>query len=88
MIKLSLALALKKMAQESGLTYKEWGEKAGGLTYTAVSTPIDRNDMKVSSLIRMANAAGYDVVLLRRENFTGEEPIELDSAGRFKKGEA
>lgn len=87
MIKLSLAMSLKKMAKESKLTYKEWGERAGNLKYTAVSTPIDRNEMKVSSLIKMADAAGYDLMLVRRVNLTGEEPIVIDSAGKFRKGD-
>lgn len=79
---MTLAEALKTMSKRSKLTYKMWGELAGGVTYSVVTTPITRGDAKVSTLVKLANAAGYDVVLVRRLNVNGEDPIVIDYEGR------
>lgn len=83
---MTLPEALKTMAKRSRLTYKRWGELAGGVTYSVITTPITRGDAKVSTLVKLAAAAGYDVVLVRKINLTGEEPILIDDAGRDKGG--
>lgn len=36
----------------------------------------------VSTLVKLANAAGYDVLLVRRHQLEFEEPIVIDSAGK------
>lgn len=79
---MTLSEALKTMSKRSKLPYKKWGEKAGGVTYSVISSPITRNDCMVSTLVKLAAAAGYDVVLVRKINLTGEEPILIDDAGR------
>lgn len=85
MREMNLAEALKTMAKRSRLTYKKWGERAGGVTYSVVSTPITRGDAKVSTLVRLANAAGYDVLLVRRYQIDGyEEPILIENEERDK----
>lgn len=80
---MDLPEALKTMAKRSRLTYKRWGELAGGVTYSVITTPITRGDAKVSTLVKLAHAAGYDVLLVRRHQIDGyEEPIVLDMAGK------
>lgn len=82
---MNLAEALKTMSKRSKLTYKKWGKLAGCVTYSVVTTPITRGDAKVSTLVKLANAAGYDVVLVRRLNVSGEDPIVIDYEGRKHK---
>lgn len=81
---MTLSEALKTMSKLSKLPYKKWGAKAGGVTYSVISSPITRNDCMVSTLVKLADAAGYDVVLVRRINLTCEEPILIDDVGRNK----
>ncbi len=79
---MTLSEALKELSKRTGLTYKKMAEKAGNSCTTALTTPISRNEMKVSSLIRMANAVGYDVLLVRRHALEYEDPIVIDEAGK------
>lgn len=79
---MTLAEALKTMSKRSKLTYKKWGERAGCVSYSVITTPITRGDAKVSTLVKLANAAGYDVVLVRRLNVSGEDPIVIDDMAR------
>lgn len=82
---MTLSDALKTMSKRSKLPYKKWGEKAGGVTYSVISSPITRNDCMVSTLVKLAEAAGYDLLLVRRHQIDGyEEPILIDDAGREK----
>jgi len=85
MERMSLSMALRTMGERSQISLKEWGERVGGLKYTVVSSPIERNDSRVSTLVKLADAAGYDVMLVRRVNLTGEEPIVIDNAGKWKR---
>lgn len=80
--KMTLSKALKELSKRSKLTYNSWGELAGGLSRGVISAPIDRNDAKVSTLVKLANAAGYDVLLVRRHMLEYEEPIVIDQAGK------
>lgn len=84
---MTLSDALRLMANKSGLTYAQWGERAGGVAYSTISSPIDRNDMKVSTLVRLADVAGYDLLLLRRPDAEGRygRVIILDRVGRDRK---
>lgn len=84
---MTLSEALKTMSKRSKLPYKKWGEKAGGVTYSVITSPITRNDAMVSTLVKLANAAGYDVLLVRRHALEPEEPIVIDCAGRRGKEE-
>lgn len=81
---MTLSDALKTMAKRTKISYKKWGEKAGGVTYSVITSPITRNDAMVSTLVKLANAAGYDVLLVRMHALEPEEPIVIDEAGRKK----
>lgn len=83
---MTLSEALKTMSKRSRLTYKKWGEKAGYVTPSVIASPITRNDAMVSTLLKLANAAGYDILLVRRHQLEPEEPIVIDKAGRNNKG--
>lgn len=82
---MTLSEALKTMAKRSRLPYKKWAKLAGNYAYSVISTPITRNDCKVSTLVKLAKTAGYDVLLVRRHQLEHEEPIVIDQAGREKK---
>lgn len=84
---MTLAQALKTMSKRSKIPYKKWGEMAGGVSYSVITSPITRNDSMVSTLVRLANAAGYDVLLVRRHQLEYEEPIVIDLAGNVQRGE-
>lgn len=79
---MTLSEALKMMCKRSKLTQKKWAEKFGSVTTSVITSPITRNDMMVSTLIKLANAAGYDVLLVRRHTLEYEEPIVIDKAGK------
>lgn len=81
---MTLAEALKTMCKRSKLTHKKWAEKFGSVTTSVITSPITRNDMMVSTLIKLSNAAGYDVLLVRRHTLEYEETIVIDKAGKDK----
>lgn len=81
---MTLSEALKTMSKRSKLPYKKWGRMVGNDTYSVITTPITRNDAMISTLVKLANAAGYDVLLVRRHALEPEEPIVIDNAGRKK----
>lgn len=81
---MTLSEALKEMSKRSKIPYQKWGEMVGNHTYSVITAPINRGDAKVSTLVRLANAAGYDVLLVRRHQLEHEEPIVIDEAGRKK----
>lgn len=84
---MTLSEALKTMSKRSKLPYKKWGRMVGNDTYSVITTPITRNDAMVSTLVKLANAAGYDVLLVRRHALEPEEPIVIDCTGRRGKEE-
>lgn len=79
---MTLSDAFKTMAKRSKLTYKIWAERFNSATTSVITSPITRNDAMVSTLIKLANAAGYDVLLVRRHMLEYEEPIVIDKAGK------
>lgn len=83
---MTLSEALKTMSKRSKIPYQKWGKLVGNDTYSVITTPITRNDAMVSTLVKLANAAGYDVLLVRRHALEPEEPIVIDNAGRKKEG--
>lgn len=83
---MTLSEALKTMSKRSKIPYKKWGKMVGNDTHSVITTPITRNDAMVSTLVKIANAAGYDVLLVRRHQLEHEEPIVIDKAGRGVKG--
>lgn len=79
---MTLSEALKTMSKRSRISYKKWANSVGNNTISVISSPIDRNDAKVSTLVRLANAAGYDVLLVRRHQLEYEDPIVIDQTGK------
>lgn len=75
---MKVADALKEMIHRAKLTQKGLAEKAGYKTLSSVTTPIARGDIKLSTLCRLANTAGYDVMLVRRDAVEPEYPIRID----------
>ena len=75
---MKFADALKEMLHRAGLTQKGIAEKAGYKSISIVTAPIARGDIKISTLTRLANAAGYDVMLVRRDAVEPEYPIRID----------
>lgn len=81
---MTLSGALKEMSKRSKIPYQKWGEMVGNDTYSVITSSITRNECMVSTLVRLANAAGYDVLLVRRHAFEPEEPIVIDDVGKKK----
>lgn len=79
---MTLSEALKTMSKRSKIPYQKWGKLVGNDTYSVITTIITRNDAMVSTLVRLANAAGYDVLLVHRHQLEYEEPIVIDNAGK------
>lgn len=84
---MTLAEALKTMSKRSKLPYQKWGNMVGNDTYSVITSSITRNECMVSTLVRLANAAGYDVLLVKRHQLEHEEPIVIDRVGKKDKGE-
>lgn len=84
---MTLSEALKMMSKRSSISYKKWVKRAGGVTTSVITSPISRNDAMVSTLVKLANAAGYDVLLVRRHQLEHEEPIVIDHAGSKDAGD-
>lgn len=84
---MTLSEALKAVAKRSKISYQKWGKMVGNDTYSVITSSITRNECMVSTLVRLANAAGYDVLLVRRHQLEHEEPIVIDKAGRRDKEE-
>lgn len=67
------------MAQE-GISQKKWAEAAGYKTVSAISTPLSKGDIMLSTLCRLAKAAGYSVCLVKDgSNEEGFLPIPIDA---------
>jgi hypothetical protein len=77
-----LGLALKEMIHQCQTTQKGLAEKAGYHTMSCITTPIARDDIKVSTLLRFAETLGYDLVLVKRDNVDGYPPIHIDPAAK------
>ena len=69
---LGLKEAIKEMLHDSGMTQKGVCEAAG-----SVAQPLARGDIKISTLLRLADAAGFDIVLVQRSNLEGYSPIKI-----------
>ena len=70
--------AIKEMAKESKLSQKRMAEEAGYKSVSSVALPIARGNLKLHTLLKLADAAGFDVVLVKRENLAGYNPIKID----------
>ena len=80
---MTLGMALKEMLHRSGMTQSEVTTKAGYKTPSAIGTPIAKNEMNVSTLVKLAHVAGYKVVLVREnpDPMNPEYPIYIGCAG-------
>lgn len=78
--------ALKEMAHRNRWKQSDLAQAAGYRTVSAISTPIKANDMRVSTLLRIANAAGYDLKLVRRSPLTPEYPIDIELPKKMEDG--
>ena len=72
--------AIKEMVHQSQSSQKKLAELAGYKHLSSVTTPIARNDLMLSSMVRLADALGYDLMLVKRENVDGYPPIRIDAA--------
>lgn len=70
--------AIKEIVHQAKLTQKSLAEKAGYKTVSSVSTPIAKDDLMVSTLLKLADAAGFDLYLVKRANVEGYNPIRID----------
>ena len=76
--KVDLKRAVNVMIAQEGLTQKRLAEAAGYKTVSAVSTPIAKGDIMLSTLCRLAGAAGYSVCLIKDgAKFEDYPPIKV-----------
>ena len=78
---LGLKDAIKEMLHESKMTQKGVCEAAGYKSVGSVAQPLARGDVKISTLLRLAEAAGFDIVLVKRNNLEGYRPIKIERSG-------
>lgn len=76
-ISLDLGGAIKRMARDANMTQKSLSDAAGYKSVSSVQLPISRGNMKVNTLLRLTEAAGFDLVLVRRENLNNSQPIRI-----------
>lgn len=74
---LGLKEAIKEMLHDSGMTQKGVCEAAGYKSVGSVAQPLARGDIKISTLLRLADAAGFDIALVQRSNLEGYSPIKI-----------
>lgn len=79
---MNLNASIKEIMRRSWTTYKKVKEECGFKSDASISAPMKKNDMHVSTLLNIANACGYDVVLIKREEVKTEFPIKIDCAGK------
>lgn len=72
--------AIREMIHRAGMTQSSLAKAAGYNTVSSVTTPIAKNNMNVSTLVKLANICGYDLMLVRRNAVEPEYPIRIDSA--------
>lgn len=77
-IEMKLAEALKTVSKRNKITYKGWAEKIGLTSIGSIAVPMSRGDMRVSTLVKLVNALGYDVMIVKRHALEPEEPIVID----------
>ena len=80
---MTLSNALKEILHRSKLTQRSIAEKAHSKSASIIGAPIARNDLSVSTLVKLAHIAGYRVALVRAEpdSFNPELPIYIGCAG-------
>lgn len=78
-VPLELKDALKEIVHRRKTSQLKLAQAAGYKSCTALSGPITNNDMRLSTLIRIAKAAGYDVMLVAKvaDPLKPEQPIRF-----------
>lgn len=76
---MELGGALREMVHRANMTLTGVTRKAGYRTVSAISTPMTRGVINLTTLLRLADACGYDVMLVRRNPLEPEYPIRIDS---------
>lgn len=79
---LGMKEAIKEMLHDSGMTQKGVCEAAGYKSVGSIAQPLARGDIKISTLLRLADAAGFDIVLVQRNNLKGYSPIKIEPTGK------
>lgn len=76
---MKFSAAFKVMLAQEGLTQKRLAQAAGYKTVSAISTPLAKGDIMLSTLSRLAKAAGYTVCLVKDgANLEEYPPIRID----------
>lgn len=71
--------AMNVMMAQEGISQKKLAEAAGYKTVSAISTPLSKGDIMLSTLCRLAKAAGYSVCLVKDgPNKEGYIPIPIE----------
>lgn len=78
-VRLEFKDAIKEMIHRAKTSQMKLAQDAGYKACSAISSPIARNDIMLSTLLRFTEAAGYDVILVRKEAdpLSPEYPIGL-----------
>lgn len=75
---MKVGAAIKEMIALRHTSQKALAEKLGYKTYSCLSAPIKKNEIKVSTLVKFADALGYDVVLVMRDTVDGYPNIKIE----------
>lgn len=75
---MKFAEAVREMIHRAKTTQKQICADAGFKSVSSISNPLSRGDMQVSTLVKFAKAAGYNVMLVRENAIEPEYPIKID----------
>ena len=75
---MKLSDALKELLYVARMSQQSVCEAAGFKNSISIRKPMERGDMRVSTLIRFANAAGYDLMMVKRGSVGTVPPIVID----------
>ena len=79
-----IADMLKEARRDAKLSQEELGRRAGGpRTTVARMENLSRGDMSVSALLRLLEAAGYDLKLVRPGHQRTLEDVLAEQRGEF-----
>lgn len=85
---MELKKAMNVLMAQEGISQKKWAEAAGYKTVSAISTPISKGDIMLSTLCRLAKSVGYSVCLVKDgPNEVGYLPIPVDAKSAKSKKE-
>ena len=66
-MQLNINEVFRKILKKKGMTQKELVESAGYKSISILTTPMYRGDMMITTMFRLAEAAGYTVCLISGE---------------------